>query len=116
MRHTPGAAAPTCIIPDEEPLPLPPEVQHGLTYVPRLGWQQLDAFALAAQAQLLFARAAPKVRGSAMSWVHSCPNAAAFCVPERCDAPAHRLQPLVSPDRGASAQAPRLLQPTVCVT
>eukprot|EP00891_Asterochloris_glomerata_P007213 jgi/Astpho2/7213/Aster-x0762 len=62
MRHTPDAAAPTCIIPDEEPLPLPPEVHYGLTYVARLGWLQLDAFALAEQAQLLFARAAPKVQ------------------------------------------------------
>ena len=62
MRHTPDAAEPTCIIPDEEPLPLPPEVQHGLTYVACLGWHQLDAFALAARAQMLFARAAPKVR------------------------------------------------------
>ena len=61
MRHTPDAAAPTCIIPDEEPLPLPPEVHYGLTYVARLGWLQLDAFALAEQAHLLFARAAPKV-------------------------------------------------------
>ena len=119
MRHTPDAAAPTCILPDEEPLPLPPEVHQGLTYVPRLGWHQLDAFALAAQAQLIFARAAPKVRvpqclgapavqtrqhslslNAVMPLQTGRPHAAATCVTQR----------------GASAQAPPLLQPTMCVS
>ena len=81
MRHTPDAAAPTCIIPDEEPLPLPPEVQNGLAHVACLGWHQLDAFALAAQAQMLFARAAPKVRVLQCPGCTGCPRAAAFCVP-----------------------------------